>query len=88
MENFQRACARWRIHGLNTLTMEALACKGMQDDTDQGTKRLILEIDCLVLTGLSGNLEGQHSEVSPVLKNMNELNRRYTDFNFLFTSLL
>jgi hypothetical protein len=56
----------------------------MQNGTDQGTKHLILEIDYQVLTGLWGNLEGQHSEVSPVLKNMNELNRRYTHFDFLF----
>jgi hypothetical protein len=52
MENFPRVCARWCIHGRNALTIKELACKEMQNGTDQGTKHLILEIDYQVLTGL------------------------------------
>jgi hypothetical protein len=51
--------AKWYEYCLNALAAEVLACcDGMQLAREQGVRRLILETDCQVLTGLWRILAG------------------------------
>jgi len=68
--------AKWYVCCLNALAAEAMhwraamECKLAQE---RGVRRLILETDCQVLTGLWENRSYQRSEISALLTQMEDI---------------
>lgn len=83
--NFCGGRAQWYPHGLDALTMEAIACRdGLQLAREKGVTRLQVETDCQQLTKmwtLGGN---QRSYIVPIIRDIIDLSSGFLAFTLLY----
>ena len=79
--------ARWYSHGLDALTLEALACRdGVALARDKGVQRLILETDSQEFVKLWKEGANQRSRIASIIRETRELSSSFVDFSVTFTS--
>jgi ribonuclease HI len=84
---FVRAGAQWYDHGLDALTMEALACRdGLVLAQQAGALKIWLESDCQELVHLWKAGDNQRSHVATLLREIRGLSLGFQDFKFSFIS--
>lgn len=86
-DNFVEARAKWYEHGLDALTMEALACRdGLLMAQQAGVQRIWLETDCQDLVRLWNEGINQRPGVLMILWDVWEMSLNFQDFKFSFIS--
>jgi ribonuclease HI len=79
--------ARWYPHGLDALTLEALACRdGAVLARDKGVQRLILETDSQELVKLWKEGANKRSPIASIIRETREISSSFVDFSVMFTS--
>ena len=79
--------ARWYPHGLDALTIEALACRdGLEAARDRGVACLQLEADCQELANLWSRGDYQRSFLAPILSEIKELSLNFSEFILLYAN--
>jgi ribonuclease HI len=79
--------AAWYRHGLDALTMEALACRdGAVFAQEKGVQNLIIETDSQELLKLWGAGVHQRSRIAPIVRETRDITMHFSEFKLLYAS--
>jgi ribonuclease HI len=79
--------AAWYRHGLDALTMEALACRdGAVFAQEKGVQNLIIETDSQELLKLWGAGVHQRSRIAPIIRETQDITMHFSEFKLLYAS--
>ena len=74
-------------HGLDALTLEALACRdGTILARDKGVRRLIVETDSQEFVKLWKEGANQRSQIASIIRETREISSSFVEFSVMFTS--